>query len=142
MLVQYRMATDAQRDVVERLVGVCAEAALPGWVSELLVRYVPEGSVHAQVYAEYEYRRVRIELGASFFATDGVSQARDFVHELSHALQAPLVAFMDAVTTGTGLFKGRQGAIFEGLYTTAMEAANEDVAEAIWKGLDKPGMVW
>lgn len=133
--VQYALATSAQKEVCEDLVARFGVVVLPKWVSDLTVRYTGDSDVNAQVYDEYEYRRVQIELGASFFAQEDDEMSRDFVHELCHALQSPLTTFITGL--GTGFFgKGRQGEALKDLYTKALESANEDTAEVIWSVLN------
>ena len=130
MLTHYKLDTPEQRAVAERLMSVYAPAVLPRWVTEATVRWSADHDLNAQIVDEYEYRRIQIELGAAFFVQEEVCRDRDFVHELCHAVQSPLTTFVESL----GAFgKGKQGEALKSLYTKAMEAANEDMAEIVWR---------
>lgn len=120
------------------MVDTFAAEVLPGWVQELTVRWSDDRDVNAQIFDDYHYRRVQIDLGASFFSQSRLERSRDFVHELAHALQSPMTAFVSiAMPKG----RGREGEALKALYVEAMEASCQDIADALWrrlKSLDSP----
>lgn len=130
LLTHYKLDTPEQLAIAERLMAVYAPWVLPVWVTEATVRWSADHDLNAQIVDEYEYRRIQIDLGATFFVQEEKCRDRDFVHELCHAVQSPLTTFIETL----GAFgKGKQGDALKSLYVKAMESANEDMTNIVWR---------